>query len=340
MGDALDPRLAGAVLVMSPVTFARGVPLVALSTLVAALVACSIKSEGTALGPPDGSATADGASVTEADGAALADAGASDDAQTTDGAASDSAPSTPTKSGFVELGLSFDTPPKSYAFAGFSDGTKAPSCRETLRVGSCWVYDCTAHADAGVPVDAGPPKPPPSAGALTITSTVLTSPLTLTYSENSGYSSPNGGATYASGDMFTVAAAGADIPAFTLSGVAPEPVALVAPACASKACGDLDRTKDLPLAWSGGGGGGLSLNIQSADPTSAIKGAIGVACSIDGNTSKMTTVPKELLAKLFPDPEAGFTIFSRSQVKGDAGGWSVAFNIDNLGPLPFTFNVK
>jgi len=110
-----------------------------------------------------------------------------------------------------------------------------------------------------------------NAGTLTVTGTGVSSPATLTYGPGptpgiNGYSTVTALTKfYNSGDTLSVSGAGgADLPSFPAQTlVAPNEIALTAPACASAldggACTDVDRSTDARLAWTGGGAGQVTI---------------------------------------------------------------------------------
>ena len=103
-----------------------------------------------------------------------------------------------------------------------------------------------------------------SAGVITI-SGGTTTPVTLTPDGTATYAQFFNGKTpplYAGGESITIAAAGADVPAFNATLTAPKEVTLTAPMAATPFV--IDRTKSLAFTWTGGTLGNVVVTIGDA----------------------------------------------------------------------------
>ncbi len=276
-------------------------------------LALSVACSGEKNGSPDGGV---------ADGGPVVDGGE---------AGTDAPRPTGKRSGYVEVGLLPGITPASYADALFDDGTLVEACPRIREAGTCWVYDC----NAGPPPLEDPPTPL-SAGDITISGASFVSPLILKHGLN-GYTTVGGGAAFKPGETLRAAALGEVVPAFTLEGKAPEPAVLTSPVCTNTQCGDLDRSSDLSLAWTGGGEG-VAIDLRTTDPTGTLAKAVGIRCAFDG-PSRSAKVPKDLLAKLFSGTRAFFTLVPRSEVSMEIQGWSLKFRVTNLGPSDLSFRI-
>jgi hypothetical protein len=221
--------------------------------------------------------------------------------------------------------------------AGF---TRFPSSQPTngivctaATIGSCITSVCTfPDSDGGLPLAVTGTAL--DAGTITVTgagaslATLTFGPLPQQMTQQ-GYASASGMTQFFSGgdSLSVVGAGGADLPAFTAKKVvAPNEVVLTAPACAGLTCPDVDRTRDLAIAWTGGGAGSFSADFETVGSTNSS----AVLCKFDakGGTG---TVPKAALALLGDTRDGettGVEIFLASN--------EVTFDV---GAIPTTFSV-
>ncbi len=190
-------------------------------------------------------------------------------------------------SGFVDItsgafGGMLDHP-VARAAAGFFVASSPATC-ETRTVGMCAARNCTTTAASRIA----------SASAGTITITGGKQAVTLTPDGKGAYAAFSDQATlWSGGETIDVSAAGADVPAFEGTLVAPAQVTVTAPAFDSALPLAIDRGHDLALAWSGGSGTvGVTLVGPSSDATTA-----SLSCSFDA-TDRTGTVPAVLLQAL------------------------------------------
>jgi hypothetical protein len=188
------------------------------------------------------------------------------------------------------------------AFTTYSGGTDAGRpAPNTTTLGACTAY-VILKADAG-----SAPKPVSAlnAGAITIAGAGVPSSVMLTYGVVAGtnglsnYLEQDGDtAFFAGGDMLTLSGLGGpDLPAFgpqTL--IAPAPSTITAPQCGVNGigtCPDVDRTMDLPVAWTGGGAGVMVVTLE----TVADARVVSLTCKFPRGAGK-GVVPTALLGLL------------------------------------------
>ena len=188
-----------------------------------------------------------------------------------------------------------------------------PAC--ITKVGSCTFSNCAPPAGDTTVY---------SAGDITIAGGSLEAPVSLSFATGAytGYpygSFPKGG--YASGDMLSITATGADVAAFSgTTAHAPGTVALVTPTMTRAASGDatqgrmggytFDTSRDLAIAWTGGTAGSEVVVVVSnlddaAHPASLV-------CTVDA-TSGVTSVPASLLGGLGSPSSGFFSVYSRAK---------------------------
>jgi hypothetical protein len=179
----------------------------------------------------------------------------------------------------------------------------------TEMAGACTFKTC-------MPVDAGLPPLPvyTSAGDVKVTGGTIPSTLALTMEDGGIYQMSAAGMDIVvkNGDTIKVTASGGDVPAFNdLQVVAAPSFMLTAPPCSTD-CGSLDRTADMPVAWSGINAGKLHVVMftNGSGPTQTI------TCDFSAADGK-GAVPTTLLSKL-PAPA------------GDGGSSTVAFNVQAM----------
>ncbi|HWZ90922.1 MAG TPA: hypothetical protein VNW92_18805 [Polyangiaceae bacterium] len=186
-----------------------------------------------------------------------------------------------------------------FVSAGFNDGPGStfPKGCERQVVGKCGVVLCD-FTNGGDQLPA--PGAAVSAGTITIGGTAPT--FSVAYDAGTQLygttpAVPKDRLLFAGGETITFAAAGADVPAFSASLVAPAPLTVTSPALPSGGF-SLDTSKDLVFEWTGTSTGLLTFNVR----TVTVNGATAVAStfvSCQFETSALTgTIPTALLQKL------------------------------------------
>jgi hypothetical protein len=273
-------------------------------TTAAASVACSVTTvDSTA---SDGGGTA-------ADGAPLPtgeDGGTTTDGSTkTDGASGAATDYGTVTVSYTDLG----TVKSLSAVAQFTKftttATPIPSTCQTVVDGDCTSYVC----GPAVATDAGASSfTLASAGVVTIGGARLTG-ITLTPGADGKYPafSQTGADGWSGGETITFAARGGEVLPFTGTVVAPASgIVLTAPVFAPPAKVEVDRTKPLALAWTGGGAGKLA--VSSAAKT-ADGGSVSIVCQFDASKGS-GTVPAAIVGKLPPgDGVIGTSVSNLSQ---------------------------
>ncbi len=217
------------------------------------------------------------------------------------------------------------------AFAQFSKATGTvpvlPSC-QTEVAGDCTSYVCgpAPAQDAGPTVDAG--KLAENAGVITISGAKIPAGTTLTPGATGAYAplSRSDLDAWVGGETIKVSATGGSVPAFSGDVIAPSPAsALTSPALATApAKTEIDRTKPLAVAWSGGTAGTIGFTLTAT----AGGGSATVQCRFDASKGA-GSVPVSLLAKLpASDGSLGTSITSNTQVK--AGSFNVSLVATSL----------
>lgn len=176
-------------------------------------------------------------------------------------------------------------------------------CARTF-MGPCEVDSCTGAAQTNV-----------SAGAITIGG--ATKPVSLTPAADHTYMAQSSTtALFGPGDMLTAVAAGADVPAFSRSVVAPSKVTITAPAQPSAVTLTVNRASDLMVAWTGGGMGQVLVALLPG-------GASGtsVYCRFSSMTGQ-GIVPGQVLQRL-QGGSGAFAMAAIDDAETDAGMWSV-----------------
>ncbi len=136
--------------------------------------------------------------------------------------------------------------------AGFF--TAGAACTTMQTIGPCAVRNC------------GTAQPQGAQSAGTITITGATKPLSLVPGTDKQYVQQTSMTSlFNGGEMITFAAAGADVPAFTVSLTTPTKATITAPA--KPAAGSLlaiNRAQDYSVSWSGGGSGQVQIFLAGA----------------------------------------------------------------------------
>jgi hypothetical protein len=147
-------------------------------------------------------------------------------------------------------------------WARFGAGNKVPDFTgcTAQTFGACTAYTC----DTGLTISQPPPV---SAGTVEVSAGAKA--ITIQPATNGTY--PNSGSLpvplWGDGDVVTFSATGDVAPAFSRSVWAPGPVTITAPSTPpSGSRGTIDRTKDLAVAWTNGGGALLDLELEVSPP--------------------------------------------------------------------------
>jgi hypothetical protein len=185
-----------------------------------------------------------------------------------------------------------------------------PGVSTTTTVGACAVTVYTTLATTNSPpVDE-------SAGMITVTGG--SQPVSLVPDATGKYTSANGGIDlFTGGEMITVTAAGATVPAFTATLVAPAPINLTAPAQPTSGPLLVDRTKDLVFTWMNGGVGTVMVSLAGTG------GPASMSCTFP-SAAGTGTIPQAALATLPPSSKGPFGIGATSAQLIDTGGWKIA----------------
>jgi hypothetical protein len=227
----------------------------------------------------------------------------------------------PAKTGLVSLAVNcIDAGTKTICggsvIAGFytRSGSTGISCTHTT-VGACTVDDCD-NGDGGMVTFTSD-----SAADLTLAGTLADGGVKMTFG-SSGYSPYDfQGRLWNPGDMITLSAAGATVPAFsgkTITG--PGDLIVTSPNCGGSDCGSLSRSADLNVAWTGNPGN-VNVFLNSANDTRNVT----VNCNF---ASSPGTISATAMAKLIPD-DAGASndieIFPTGELDFNAGEYAVRF---------------
>ena len=242
---------------------------------------------------------------------------------------------TKVKSGIVSLTqTSFDAGGMTFnsytAFAGFSEGTVATlngaSCKQSTDA-ACNITECATPAsqpDAGAP-DGGVAAPvkAPTAGDITIAAGQT---ITLSADATGNYAAKTGQVElFAPGAMVQIDAKGDTVPAFSKALTSPAVVTLTAPTW--PAAGQslaLDHTKELALAWSGGGTGDVGVTL-----TTSASGAVTViACKFPSNANQ-GTISAAAMGKLLVTDSGSISMSASSSESFEQDGWKLQLSANS-----------
>jgi hypothetical protein len=116
----------------------------------------------------------------------------------------------------------------------------------------------------------------------------------------------------------TFAAAGATVPAFGETFCGPTPVMITSPAGVPGAGLTIDRSTDLPVAWTGGAGGDLEILLR--DDTSVVGASIQIQCFFTASSGQ-GTVPKAALAKIGAGAHTVASFLWMRKIGGGGSSW-------------------
>lgn len=208
----------------------------------------------------------------------------------------------------------------SYSFAaGFTRGeiTSTGGGCDFQDDGPCRITDCTTQsADAGTPS-----YETASAGVLTLTGG--NQPLTLTPDASGSYTPLSGQEKlWSGGATLTIAAAGADVPAFqeTLYGAAP--VTMTSPALPPAGTqATFSTSAPLTLTWTGGTGGTVTAMLTRSIQGSTTR-TVMLSCTYPA-TDGSGTVPASAMGALPPGADGTFVLQGGDLKTIEPGGWTI-----------------
>lgn len=215
----------------------------------------------------------------------------------------------PAHSGFVSI-QSYDamnipnTPTRGGSTsAGFF--TAGSACTTMQTIGPCKVQQCATTQPQGAQ----------SAGTITITG--ATKPLSLVPGTDKLYAQQTSMTSlFNGGDMITFAAAGADVPAFSVTVTTPTKATITAPA--KPAAGSLlaiNRGQDFSVSWTGGGSGRIQIFLSGG------AGSPSLFCKFDASAGT-GKVPTAALATM-TGTMGSFAMASIAETEKTAGDWGV-----------------
>lgn len=223
-----------------------------------------------------------------------------------------------TKAGVVFVMQDHD-PLKSTAGAYFLSDfpTLAALSCSTKDVGSCRISKCNA-SDAGIAENVGTHFV--SAGVLSISG--ANKPISLEPRDAGGYlmySASYQGRLWDGGETLSLAATGAEVPAFSgKSIVAPD--TLVLTSHDSTTVYDVDRTGTLNLAWLGGTSGTVSVDILVDTAV-----FFAIACTFPASAGSASLGP-EVLAELSPTTTPFLAFWNQQSTSFGAGEYAITFS--------------
>ncbi len=203
----------------------------------------------------------------------------------------------------------------------FEIPARYPGCVNTV-VGGCTVSDCSAAADAGTPPDGGQV----GAGTLTFTGLADAGAVVITQAANGSYLRQIQSQLFVAGSALQVSSSGGAVPAFTASVTAPVSATLTTPACPLSNCGMISKATGLPVAWTGGGTGSISVQVLTA--------ASQVSCVFPA-ASGSATVPSAALAGI-PPGSASLFFGSIASTTVQAGPFPIAVSASETGVFQVT----
>lgn len=196
-----------------------------------------------------------------------------------------------------------------------------PGCTNTT-IGGCTISDCSAAADAGTPPDGGQV----GAGTLTFTGLADGGVVVIAPAANGSYLRQIQSQLFVAGSVLQVSSSGGAVPAFTASVSAPVSATLTTPACPLSNCGMISKAAGLPVAWTGGGTGSISVQVLTATNQ--------VSCSFPA-ASASATVPAAALAGI-PPGSASLFFGSTASTTVQAGPFPIAVSASETGVFQAT----
>jgi hypothetical protein len=257
------------------------------------------------------------------------------------GVGGDIASGLPNKFGLINLLQALPSPlaPSGTVFgsgaaASFGLVTENTSC-DPVTSGDCQLHDCPPSLDAGAKGTGS--KTPSSVPAGTVTITGLATELSLAYNATAkSYYSPSIGTPLwtASRSATLVVTGSADVPAFSATLVAPNPISVTSPVAQSGSSSTgmaytISRASSLNVTWTGGVDGTATVNLGDSN-------SVSVVCSVDAAKGTLT-VPAAFMAKL--GSSGSFSVSTNSTMTKNVGDWLMQFDamtVKDSGTATFT----
>lgn len=187
-----------------------------------------------------------------------------------------------------------------------------PNPCQVTPAADCQVYRCPANPPAGTT--------PALVLAGTITITGLATDVVLTPLQVSYTSPAYTGLLWTSSRQATLTVTGsADVPAYSMSVTAPNPIAVTSPPVQANATYTISRATDLKVTWTGGVEGTVTVGVSSG---TAATGRIDISCSAPAAAGTVT-VPASALSGLGPSGSFGASVTNTATKS--VGGWQMIF---------------
>ena len=210
-----------------------------------------------------------------------------------------------------------------FATASFSTtvvpaGTTSPCVVTTS--GSCTATRCTpVDAGTGSDAGAGPTNTVDSAGVITIGGTLIDGGITLTPTGANYPTAIQMSRVWADGATLTAGAAGATVPAFSgKTVVTPGSITVTAPACTLTSCGTVNRANALPVTWTGGASGNVTVTL-----TTSSGGNTGIVVCTFAASAGTGSVPADALSKLDAVAQGYMAIGSSNATDFTSGDYAI-----------------
>ncbi len=183
--------------------------------------------------------------------------------------------------------------------------TAGSTCTTMQTIGPCKVQQCVSTQPQGAQ----------SAGTITITG--ATKPLSLVPGTDKVYVQQTSMTSlFNGGEMITFAAAGADVPAFSVTLTTPTKATITAPA--KPAAGSflaINRAQDFSVSWTGGGSGRVQVFLSGAG------GSPSLFCKFDASAGS-GKVPAAALATM-TGAMGSFAMASVAETEKSVGDWGI-----------------
>lgn len=191
------------------------------------------------------------------------------------------------------------------------------NCVPSVTLGGCEYFDCSASQSSVT-------RDYLFAGTVTIDGLDTAMPLSFNSDTKLYMSSAYTSFLWNSSRPVTLTVTGSsDIPAFTLSTTAPNPIVVTSPlpdgSAGTLVAYSVSRASDLVVTWSGGVDGEVMVTMGGGSEAEASK---QIVCTV-GATKGTLSVPASLLRKLGGTPNFGVTV--RSLVWKTVGDWVMGF---------------
>lgn len=217
-------------------------------------------------------------------------------------------------SGTYTLGANTVTSATAGASFASVSGATTPTCSAPLTFGPCLVIGgCTGTVMIGTSTAA-------SAGQVTITGgtpTVMIAPNASNQYAGFSQSSP----LWTTATTLTVSAAGATVPAFSTMLTAPAQPDFTTPTFPASTSLTIDRSTDFHVAWTGGNGGTVTLQLQTNTAQAEF-----VRCIYD-SSSNSATIPTAALQQVQAGATGNLAMSVTSTAQLVQGGWTIAITV-------------